>query len=144
MLKNLSKKIKKNLPLAAKLRNSGMHDAILLSLMIDEPEKVTKHEAKNIIKQIDFRDLSDNFCSYILMNTSYILELVDEWIDSSKEMTKRCAYFLVQLLAKNNKELNDNYFAEFLESIEREISYSKKWVKEAMLSSIISIGNRNK
>lgn len=142
-LKNLSKKIKKDHQLAIQLRNSGIYDAILLSFMVDEPKKVSKHEAKNIIKKIDHWILADNFCLYILLNASYVFELVDEWIDSSKEMTKRSAYFLVRQLAGNNKKLDDNYFEEFLERIEREISYSKNWVKEAMLNSIIIIGSRN-
>lgn len=142
-MKVLSKKIKKNHQLAVQLRNSGIRDAILLSFMVDEPKKVTKYEARNILKQVNFRDLSDNFSSYILLNTPYALELVDEWSDSSKEMTKRCAYILVHHLARNNAKLQDDYFEEFLERIEKEISYSKNWVKEAMLNSIISIGSRS-
>ena len=142
-MKNFAKKIRKNHELAEQLRKSGIHDALLLSFMVDEPKKISKHEVKKIIKLIDFWDLSDNFCSYILVNTPYVFELIDEWKDSSKEMTKRCAYISVHELAKNNKKLDDDYFVEFLERIEKEISYSKNWVKEAMLYALTSIGSRS-
>ena len=142
-LKNFSKKIKKNHQLAEQLRKSGIHDALLLSFMIDEPQKISKLQAKNILKLINFRDSADNFCSCILVNTPYVFELIDEWKDSSKEMTKRCAYISVSELAKNSKKIEENYFIEFLVRIEKEIGYSKNWVREAMLYALINIGNRS-
>jgi hypothetical protein len=77
------------------------------------------------------------------MNTAYVDELIDEWKDSSREMTKRCAYYLVHELAKNDTRLDEEYYEEFLQRIEKEISYSKTWVKEAMLLALISIGDKN-
>lgn len=142
-LKNFSKKIKKNHQLAEQLRKSGIRDALLLSFMIDEPQKISKLQAKNILKLIDFWDSADNFCSYILVNTPYVFELIDEWKDSSKEMTKRCAYISVSELAKNGKKIEENYFIEFLVRIEKEIGYSKNWVREAMLYALINIGSRS-
>jgi 3-methyladenine DNA glycosylase AlkD len=143
-IKTLAMRIRKNHELAEHLRMSGIRDALLLSFMIEDPQKISKHEVKNIVKQIDYWDLTDNFCTYVLMNTTYVNELIDEWKDSSREMTKRCAYFLVHELAnKKNAKLEEDYFEEFLERIEREIGYSKNWVKEAMLLALISIGSRN-
>lgn len=140
----LSRKIKKNHDLASQLRKSGVHDALLFSFIIDNPKKITKQEIKEIIKEIHHNDLLDNFCLYILVNTPYVIELIDEWKDSSKEMTKRCAYILVKYGARSNMKLADQFFEEFLLRIEREISFSKKGVKEAMLDLMVCIGNRNK
>lgn len=46
-------------------------------------------------------------------------------------------------LAKNNRKLEDDYFWEFMARIEREIGFSKNWVKDAMLYALISMANRN-
>ncbi len=140
---DLAKKIGKNHKLAEQLRKSELRDALLLSFFVDEPKKVSLNDAKNLLKLIDYPDLSDPFCSNIIINAPYIFDLIDEWKDSSKEMTKRCAYMGVCELAKNNHKVGDDYFLEFLSRIEREIGYSKNWVKDSMVCALNSIGERN-
>ncbi|PKL83116.1 MAG: hypothetical protein CVV24_06670 [Ignavibacteriae bacterium HGW-Ignavibacteriae-3] len=138
----IAKKVKKNHKLADQLRKSGIHDAILLSFFIDEPKKISVQEAKNIIRQIDFPELTDSFCAHILINSPHIYDLIDEWKDSSREMIKRSAYMGVHELARNNRKLEDDYFWEFMDRIEKEIGFSKNWIKDAMAHALISIANR--
>jgi 3-methyladenine DNA glycosylase AlkD len=140
---SIAKKTGKNHKLAEQLRKTGIRDAILLSFFVDEPRKISEPETKNIIRMIDSPDLSDPFSANIVANSPYALDLIDEWKDSSKEMVKRCAYMSVRELAGNNHKLEDNYFLEFLTRIERELGYSKPWVKDSMIHALNGIGNRN-
>lgn len=142
-IKKLGKKIKKNHSLSEQLWNTGIRDARLLSFTIADAKELSKQQIIEKVKELDFWDLTDNFCSYLVAKSQFGAELAEEWRYSDTEMIKRCAFISVSGLAKSNSDLQNEFFESYLNQIGKEIKTSQNWVKESMIIATMSIGVRN-
>ena len=142
-IKKLGKKIKKNHKLSEELWGTGIRDARLLSFTIADPKLFTKEEIVAKASELDFWDLTDNFCSFIVAKSPFGAELAEEWRHSDSEMVKRCAFISVSGLAKAKNKLDDSFFESYLGQIAEEIKTAQNWVKESMIIAAMSIGVRN-
>jgi 3-methyladenine DNA glycosylase AlkD len=142
----LSKKIKKNHHLAIELWQTGIHDARLLSTMIEEPKKVTETQIDTQVVEIFTTDLIDKYCTNVIAKTNYLDEKMVQWseVPDTQELLKRAAFILVVERAKHNTDAPDSDFILFLQQIRYEIQQTPNWAKEAMLQALIAIGRRNK
>lgn len=143
-LRKLSQKVKKNHDLALQLWKSGIHDARILATFIEEPKKVTWDQIEKQFRDLDFLDLSDKFCSNVVAKTPFIRECIEKWKEDSEEIPKRCANMLLCEESKDGKNEPDQYFENYLNTIEKTIQSEMNWVKEAMIYALIGIGQRNK
>lgn len=142
-IKKLAKRIKKNHSLSEELWDTGIRDARLLSFAIADPQMLSKANLLEKVKELDFWDLTDNFCSFLVAKSDYGAELADEWRYSDVEMIKRSAFISVAGLAKTKNSLTDDYFDSYLAQIKKEIRSDKNWVKEGMIYALMGIGTRN-
>jgi 3-methyladenine DNA glycosylase AlkD len=143
-LKELSKQAGKDHDLARRLWNSGIHDAMLMATMVEDPKAVTEEQIDAWILDIDFLDLCDKFCSNVVVKTSFAYKKMKRWLRSEEEYVCRAGYILLTLLAKKDEWLEDHEYINFLDNIERSIHSRQNWVREAMNYALISIGSRNK
>ena len=65
-LKILTKKIKKNHPLALKLWATGNMDAMILATMIADPSMLKDNEIREWVKSCDYYPLTDSFAKEIV------------------------------------------------------------------------------
>lgn len=143
-LKGLAKEVKKNHELALSLWNSGIHDAMLLSTMIEEPKKVSREQIQEQTQTgFAFHDLSDKYCENVIAKTPYLQEMIEKWYKSDNENLERSAYILLNALAKKKNKVTDGYFETYLNIIESDIQMEKNWVKEGMIYALMGIGGRN-
>jgi len=142
-IKKFAKKIKKNHVLSEELWETGIRDARLLSFAIADPQQLSKANLSTKVKELDFWDLTDNFCSFLVAKSNYGAELADQWRYSNVEMIKRSAFVTVAGLAKTKTNLTDDYFDSYLAQIKKEIRSDKNWVKEGMIYALMGIGARN-
>lgn len=143
-LKDLSKVVGKDHDTALKLWNSGIHDAMVLATLVEEPKTVTEEQIDAWVLDIDFIDLCDKFCSNIVVKTPYAYKKMKRWIRSEEEFVRRAGFILLTLVAKKDEWLDDNDYLGYLEMIERSIHSERNWVKEAMNYALIAVGSRNK
>lgn len=142
-LKNLAKKIKKNHTLASELWKENIYDCKVMSVLIDDPAKVTKAQIAIQMKTKMSWILSYIYCSSLLKDVPFSMELMTEWITAKDNLERRCGYLLLYEFAKKDKKHADGFYLNYLNIIKEQIKKEDNFVKDAMNSALLSIGMRN-
>jgi len=142
-LRKLAKTIKKNHALALELWDTGIHEARILSSMIDDPKLVTVEQIDNWTKDFDSWDVCDQVCGNLFDRTPFILEKVVEFSAREEEFIKRAGFVLMAEFAIHGKNAPDEPFISFLPIIEREACDNRNFVKKAVNWALRQIGKRN-
>ena len=143
VLRKMAKEIGKNHNLALKLWASGIHEAKILAAMIDEPEKVTKKQMDEWIKNFDSWDVCDQCCMNLFSKTPYSWEKAKQWTNRKKEFEKRAGFALIACLAWYEKEAPDKKFEKFFPLIKKQATDNRNFVKKAVNWSLRQIGKKN-
>lgn len=147
-LRKLAKTVGRDHELARSLWETGNHDAKVVALLIDEPQRLTRTQAERQVEAVGPGMLSHVFssCDATLAKAPIAFDLAREWIQSRNNLRRQCGYGLVYELSKDkrNKALTDEFFLDCLERIRRGIGAENNRVRLAMGGAIIGIGKRNK
>ncbi len=106
-MKSISKKIKKNQPLAEELYRTGNYDAMYLAGMIADPKLMTKDDFESWINDAYFYMISDYIVAVTLAETDFAQEVADKWIKSKEELKMSAGYNCYSWLLGNRP---DSYF----------------------------------
>lgn len=136
------KKRGQNQSIANQLWKTGNIDARILATMVAEPETFTKDKAQAWAEEINYHILADSFAE-LLSKTGFEQQLIEEWTLSEKEYLKRIGFTMLNLKAKNDKVLNEDFFIPFIEYAEAHLQQSPNRAKEGMNNCLIMIGGRN-
>ena len=142
-LRPLAKDIGKNHELALKLWSSGIHDARLLAVFIEDPAKVTGKQMDSWAKDFDSWDVCDQTCTSLFDLTPLAWSKVIEWVERDEEFVKRGAFSLIAGLAVHDKKADDSKFEELFPIIKRESIDERNYVKKAVNWALRNIGKRN-
>jgi 3-methyladenine DNA glycosylase AlkD len=142
-LRPLAKEIGKNHELSLKLWKSGIHDARLLAVFIEEPEKVTEYQMESWANDFDSWDVCDQTCTSLFDLTPYAWKKAFEWSKRNEEFVKRGAFSLIAGLAVHDKKAEDFKFDGFLPIIKKESIDDRNYVKKAVNWALRNIGKRN-
>lgn len=147
-LRRLAKKVGRDHDLAAELWTSDYVDARIISLLIDEPKKMTREQAEKQVEELGQGMLAHIFssCDATLPKAAFAVELAGDWIRSKSQVRRQCGYGLIYELSKNtrDKRLTDDLFLECIERIRKSIAQEPDGVRIAMASALMGIGKRNK
>jgi 3-methyladenine DNA glycosylase AlkD len=142
-MRPLAKEIGKNHRLAAQLWKSGIHEARILAVLVDEPNKVTPTQMERWAKDCYSWDLVDQCCNKLFDKTPYAYKKALEWCEREEEFVKRAGFSLMATMAVHDKKASDEVFMSFLPIIERESVDGRNFVKKAVNWSLRQIGKRN-
>jgi len=142
-LRPLAKKIGKNHELSLKLWKSGIHDARLLAVFIEDPEQVTKEQMDSWAKDFDSWDVCDQACTSLFDLTPHAWKKVFEWSERDEEFVKRAAFSIVAGLAVHDKEAGDEKFEQISPLIVKHSIDERNYVKKAVNWALRNIGKRN-
>jgi 3-methyladenine DNA glycosylase AlkD len=142
-LRPLAKKIGKNHGLSFKLWNSGIHDARLLAVFIEDPKQVTEEQMDLWVKDFDSWDVCDQACCSLFDSTIFAWKKIYEWSKRDEEFVKRAAFSIIAGLAVHDKKASDKKFEELFSIIIRESIDERNYVKKAVNWALRSIGKRN-
>ncbi|UCG27909.1 MAG: DNA alkylation repair protein [Bacteroidales bacterium] len=143
-LKNLGKRIGKDHSLALELWKTNNYDAKTLSIIIDDPAKITREQVNDQIGDLEFWMLSHSYCSILLPKVPFMKELSEEWMHNPDPLRRKCGYLLLYQIAKDNKTLENPFFEEYLKIIRDSLQSEENFVKDAMNNALLMIGQRNK
>ena len=143
-VKKLAKKIGKDHALAVELWNTGIHEAKLLAVFIEDGTTVSEAQLEQWVSELTFWDLGDKFCEFVVSKSEHGAHLANRWQRSEDEFTRRSAFIGAGFLAKKNKKLPDRFFLHFLDKIENTVEVEMNWVKEGMIYALTNIGTRNR
>ena len=142
-LRALGKEIGKNHKMALELWESGYHEARILATIIDEPEKTSKTQLNNWLKDVNSWDLCDQLCNNLIVKTVYAYDLAFDWSRRKSEFTKRAGFTLFAVIAVHWKHLDDNDFIRIFPRIVEEANDERNFVKKAVNWALRQIGKRN-
>jgi 3-methyladenine DNA glycosylase AlkD len=142
-LRKMAKELGSDHDLAQALWATGVHEARLLAVFIDDPTQVTRAQADAWAADFDSWDLCDQCCANLLDKTEFAHAKAIEWSERDEEFVKRAGFALMAALAVHDKEADDGRFLEFLPIIEREAGDDRNYVKKAVSWALRQIGKRN-
>jgi 3-methyladenine DNA glycosylase AlkD len=142
-LRPLAKKIGKNHNLALQLWDSGIHDARLLAVFLDDPKKVTSKQMDSWAQDFDSWDICDQACTSLFDETSLAWSKVFEWSVRDEEFVKRAAFSLIAGLTVHDIKANDEKFLQFSLLIKKHSLDERNYVKKAVNWALRSIGKRS-
>lgn len=142
-LRKIAKGIGENHALALALWDSGIHEARLLAVFVDEPAKVTESQIEKWARDFDSWDVCDQACTDLFDQTAFGWKKAREWSARKEEFVKRGAFALMAGLAVHDKAAKDDDFVSLLPLIEREAKDERNFVRKAVNWALRNIGKRN-
>jgi 3-methyladenine DNA glycosylase AlkD len=142
-LRMLAKNLGRHHDLAQELWASGVHEAMVLASMIDDPVKVTAGQMDAWANDFDNWDVCDQCCLNLFWKTPFAYEKAEDWADSDREFVKRAGFVLMASLAIHDKKASDAKFERFLSIIAMEASDDRNLVRKAVNWALRQIGKRN-
>lgn len=143
-LKKIAKTIGKNHELALDLWDIDYYDALCISCLVDEPKKVTREQIERQLNKLNFWMLSNLYCNSLLAKVPFMKQLSEEFTDTNDNLKKRCGFLLLYEIAKSKKNIDDDYFINYIKIISEQLQDSENYVKDAMNNALFMIGSRNK
>ena len=142
-LRKIARTIGKNHDMAQRLWDSKIHEARIISSLIDLPRLVTEVQMEEWVDDFDSWDVCDLCCLNLFRKTHYAYRKAIEWSARKEEFVKRAGFALMAILAVHDKKESDAVFQEFLPVIEREAPDERNFVKKAVNWALRQIGKRN-
>ena len=143
VIRKMAKEMKRDHKLAAELWKTKKHEARLLAIFIDEPEKVTEAQMERWAKDFNSWDLCDLCCANLFDRTPYAYKKAAQWADRKEEFVKRAAFALIAALSVHDKKSPDSKFTKLFPLIKKHSTDERNYVKKAVNWALRQIGKRN-
>lgn len=142
-LRPLAKEIGKDHELALRLWESGIHDARLLAVFIEDSTKITEEQMESWAKDFDSWDVCDQTCTSLFDMSPLAWKKVGDWAERKEEFVKRAAFSLLAGLAVHDKKASDEQFLSISSLLKKHTLDERNYVKKAVNWAVRNIGKRN-
>jgi len=129
--------------LAQELWASGIHEARILAVFVDDPKLVTEKQMDSWAKDFDSWDVCDQACTSLFDQSPLAWKTVKKWAARDEEFVKRGAFALIAGLAWHNKKAKDSDFDGFFPIIKRASTDERNYIRKAVNWALRNIGKRN-
>lgn len=133
-----------NHELALRLWRTGIREAKLLAVLIEDPAKVTPEQMDEWAGGFECWDDTDKATTGLFDRTAHAWAKVWEWAESDKEFIKRAAFSLIAGLAAHDREAPSKCFEKLLSLIKKHSTDAGNYVKKAVNWALRGIGKRSK
>lgn len=140
-MKPISKKIKKNHPLAEQLYATGNYDAMYFAGIIADPKIMTEADFERWMDGAYFYMLSDYVVAVTLAETEFAQVVADKWIASGEELRMSAGLSCYCWLLGNrpDSEFSTSKIACHLDQVQNTIHDSPDRTKSAMNNFIYTV-----
>ena len=142
-LREFAKEVGKDHRLALQLWASGIHDARLLAVFIDDSKWVTGEQMDSWAGDFDSWDVCDQACTSLFDQNPLAWKKVFEWAACEEEFVKRAAFSLIAGLSVHDKQAGDEQFERFFPLLKQHAIDERNYVKKAVNWALRNIGKRN-
>ena len=139
----LAKELGKDHGLAQRLWDSGIHEARMLAIFVDDPEQVTEEQMDKWTGEFESWDICDQCSSNLFDRTPFAEKKIFEYSKRSEEFVKRTGFVLICARTVHDKKAKDNEFERYLPLIKREATDERNFVKKVVNWALRQIGKRN-
>jgi len=143
-LRAMAKEIGRDHALALELWKTGMFEARILALLIDDPAGVTAKQMERWARDFDNWAICDGVCLHLFRKTPFAWSKAVEWAGRKEEFVKRAGFVLMAVLAVHDKKAEDRRFLDLFPLIAREAMDGRNGVKKAVNWALRQIGKRNR
>lgn len=142
VLRKFGRAYKHDHELALELWKTGIHEAMILASIIDDPKQVSPDQMDDWVKDFDSWDVCDQACS-LFDKTPHAVTKIKEWVSREREFEKRGGFALLAELAWHSKNEPDQTFMKLLPLIEQGANDDRNFVKKAVNWALREIGKRS-
>ena len=142
-MRALAKDIGKGHQLALDLWRTGVHEALILSSLLAESEKLTEEQTKEMVRGFDSRDLCDRCCSNLFSWSLLGFQKSLEWSERNEEFQKRAGFANMAALAVHAKGLRHEELQLLLDAVIRESHDDRNFARKAVNWALRQIGKRD-
>jgi 3-methyladenine DNA glycosylase AlkD len=142
-LRPMAKRVGRDHGLALELWETGIHEARLLAVFIDDPAFVSEAQMEHWAAGFDSWDVCDQACTSLFDASPPAWTKAFEWAGREEEFVKRGAFAIMAGLAVHDKGAADERFIELLAVVERQADDDRNFVKKAADWALLNIGKRN-
>ncbi len=136
----LQKKIKVDHALAKELWKTGNAEARVLSLLVTDPQELTRADADRLLKEGPVRFVGC-YLSGLLGKSPIADETMRAWMKAPEDHTREMGYGILSVRLRDAPAaISDADAEKVLATIEKEIHRSTNWARYAMNGALISIG----
>jgi 3-methyladenine DNA glycosylase AlkD len=143
VLRQLARRTGRDPALARQLRATGIFEARILSLLIDDPKVLTRHEAEVMAMQFENWADCDGACIHLIRKTPFAHALAAAWSRRRPEFVKRAGFTLMATLAVHDKQAPDEVFRGYLARLAPAAKDDRNGVKKSVNWALRQIGKRN-
>ena len=129
--------------LAQELWDRHVHEARILSTMIDDPGRVDESLMESRVRDFDSWDLCDQCIMNLFEKTPNAWGKACEWADREEEFVRRAGFVLMARLAVSDKYAPDDRFIAFFPVMIQYANDKRNYVKKAVNWALRQIGKRN-
>jgi 3-methyladenine DNA glycosylase AlkD len=146
-LRKMAKGIGRDRQLAQALWKSNVYEARVLSLLVDDPARITREQAEKQVEQLSGGMLAhvSASCDATLAKTPFAVELADQWVRSKDPVRRDCGYGLLYEASKlsGRKAPSEEFFLAHVARIADTIETETEKVRLAMGAALMGIGKRS-
>lgn len=143
-LRKFAKGIKKDADLARELWEIPNYEMKIISILVDDPKKLTRQRLEEQIKDLDFWMLSYAYTGTLLAASPIKSEIAYEWLNSKEDIKRRIAFSLIVGVLNAEKPLNEDFASALIDRIEAEIQTEENFVKDQMNYALFGLGKLTK
>lgn len=142
-LQAIAKELGRNHALAARLWQSGIHDARILACLIADPAKFSEQQIEEWVSDFDSWDICDQCCMRVFDKTPNPYRRAMDWSLREETFVRRAGFTLMAVLAVHDKKADDSEFKAFFPFILEGANDARNFVKKAVSWALRQIGKRN-
>ena len=141
-MKPMSKKIKKNQPLAEELYATGNYDAMYFAGVISDPKIMTESDFDRWMDAAYFYMLSDFVVAVTLSESDIAQEVADKWIASGQELRMSAGWSCYCWLLGNrsDNEFSESKISDMLDHVKKTIHDAPERTKASMNNFLSTVG----
>ena len=140
-LRPLARALKRDHERALALWETGWREARLLAAFTDDPQGVTREQARRWTNDFDSWEIVDSVCD--LFVEAGHLDLVPEFAADEREFVRRTAFAMMAWAAVHRKKEPDATFLGWLDLIECHSTDPRNFVRKAVNWALRQIGKRS-
>ena len=141
-MKPMSKKIKKNQPLAEELYATGNYDAMYFAGVISDPKIMTESDFDRWMDAAYFYMLSDFVVAVTLSESDIAQDVADKWIASGQELRMSAGWSCYCWLLGNrsDNEFSESKISDMLDHVKKTIHDAPERTKASMNNFLSTVG----
>jgi len=143
-IKSFSKEYSGDQEFALLLWDKTSREAKILSLMISNPNKLTKKQIENYILGIDNVELAEQAALNLLWKVPDNIKHSLNWCKSKDTYTRLTGLLIISKIAINEKTVSDTEFLNFFDAFEEIALVNNFHLKRGLSRALLQIAKRSK